>query len=246
MDRDTAVSRIQQKLGFRSDRVTEIQNALNDAQLELENSQSLPWFLIQQNQAFSITPASPPTATPLPVALPTGFIKEVDDEDGNISYQQTTPGPQVFLKKMDYKQAEIFFFARRNVWYDQNVEIIQSEDTTFTAGLPIAYVLQKNAIVFYPGPDQPYTFRWSYYTHDQPLNGSNVTSQWLQFAPWLLIGKAGMLFSADTRDADAYAAFQAVVYGDKSKGIRGAEDAFLAQCYERELGGRTYRMGGRL
>ena len=98
----------------------------------------------------------------------------------------------------------------------------------------------------YPGPDMVYNLTWSYYTHDTALNSSNVTSQWLQFAPWLIIGEAGMLISADLRDSDAFAAFQAIVEGTQANNFRGAEKAFLAQCYERELGGRTYRMGGRL
>jgi hypothetical protein len=246
MDRDTAVQRIQQKLGFRSDLVTPIQNALNDAQRERENAQSLPWFLLQEDQTFTITPASPVVATPQQYNLPTGFIKEADDEDGNLRYQKSTPGPQVFLRKMDYKQAEIFFFARRQVWYDTNIEIIQSEDTNFTAGVPIAYVLRETQVRIYPGPDQTYNLLWSFYVHDQPLNGSNVTSQWLNFAPWLIIGEAGMLIAADVRDTDAFAAFQAIVDGTQANGFRGAEKAFLAMCYERELGGRTYRMGGRL
>jgi hypothetical protein len=246
MDRDTAVARIQQKLGFRSDLVTPIQNALNDAQLELENSQSLPWFLLQEDEPFTITPPSPATATPLQVTLPTGFIKESDDEEGNLRYQQQTPGPSVYIQKMDLKQADIYFFSRRLVWYDDNVEIIQAEDTNFTAGVPIAYVLRKNVVQIYPGPDQVYNLLWSYYTHDQALNGGNLTNQWLTFAPWLVIGRAGMLISADVRDSDAYAAFTAIVYGDMTKGIRGAEKDFLASCYERELGGRVYRMGGRL
>jgi hypothetical protein len=245
MDRDTAVARIQEKLGFRSDLVTNIQNALQDAQDELERGQSLPWFLLQEDQAFNLVAPVPAVATPLQVALPSGFIKEADDQDGNLRYQQQTPGPQVFLKKMDYKEAEIYFFSRRLAWYDQNIEIIQSEDTNFTAGTPIAYVLRESTARFYPGPDQNYSLLWTYYAHDAAVNGVNVTNQWLTFAPWLLIGRAGMLISQSLRDPDALAVFTSIVYGDPMKGIRGAEKDFLASCYERELGGRAYRMGGR-
>jgi hypothetical protein len=246
MDRDTAVARIQEKLGFRSDLTTNIQNALQDAQDELERGQSLPWFLQNLDTTFTITPPSPAVATPLEVALPGGFIKEVDDQDGNLRYQESTPGPQVFIKKMDYKQAETYFFSRRLSYYEQGIEIITSEDSTYTPGTPIAYVLRESTIRIYPGPDKIYNLLWSYYAHDAAVNGANLTNQWLTFAPWLLIGRAGILISLSIRDPDALAAFQAITYGDPMKEIRGAEKDFLASCYERELGGRTYRMGGRL
>lgn len=246
MDRDTAVARMQEKFGFRTDLVTQCTNALQDMQDELERGQSLPWFLLQEDQTFTITPPVTPVATPLEVALPSGFIKESDDQDGNLRWQAQTPGPSVFVQKMDYKEAEQFFFSSRLVWWNDDVEIIQAEDTNFTAGTPTVYVLRKSTVRIYPGPDKAYSMLWSYYTHDARLDQSNVTNQWLTYAPWLLIGKAGMLLAMSVRDTDALAAFKAIVYGDPTIGIRGAEKDFQAQGYERELGGRTYSMGARL
>ena len=246
MDRDSAVARIQEKTGFRSDRVTEITNALQDAQDELERGQTVPWFLLQEDQTFTITPPSPAVATPLEVTLPSGFIKESDDQEGNLRWQQSTPGPSVFVQKMDLKEAETFFFAPRLVWWNEGVEVIQSEDTTLSPGVPIVYVLRKSTVRIYPGPDVVYNLTWSYFAHDDRLDSSNVTNKWLTYAPWLLIGRAGLLFAMSVRDTDAIAAFQSIVYGDVSRGIRGAEKDFQASIYEREIGGRAYSMGARL
>ena len=246
MDRDGAVARIQEKTGFRQDQVAAITTALQDAQDELERSESLPWFLLNRDVAFTVTPLSPPTATPLEVTLPTGFIKESDDKDGNLRWQQSVPGPSVFLNKMDLREAENFFYAQRLAWWQDDVEIIQSEDTKFTPGVPLAYVLGRFTVVIYPGPDIVYNMLWSFYAHDARLDGGNLTNQWLTNAPWLLIGKAGMLFAASIRDADAMAAFTSIVYGNPQTGVRGAEKALQAQGYERETGGRSYSMGARL
>lgn len=246
MDRDTAVARIQQKLGFRADLVAPIQNALQDAQDELERGATLPWFLMQEDQTFTITPASPPTALPQQYPLPVNFIKEVDDQDGNLRYQMNTPGPQIFINKMDYKEAEIRFFGQNVVTYDEGVVIIPAEDTQFSPGTPIAYVLRQSTVRIYPGPDIVYNLLWSYYAHDQPLNGGNLTNQWLTYAPWLLIGKAGLLISQDTRDAEVMQYFAQILSGQPQLGIQGAIKDFLALMYERELGGRTYSMGARL
>lgn len=244
MDRDTMVARIQEKLGFRTTLVSVIQNALNDQQLELENAATLPWFLLQEDQTFTIRPASPPTSTPQEYALPTGFISESDPQDGNLRWQQTTPGSQIFLTKMDYTEAETFFFSERKSWWDGMEVIIESEDPVPSPGAPKAYVLRKSTIRIYPGPDITYNLKWSYYTHDAPLNGANITNQWSANFPWLLIGRAGMSVAMSTRDKDAMGAFDLILNG--KPGFTGAQTAYLAALYDREIGGRRYHMGGRL
>jgi hypothetical protein len=247
MDRDTMVARMQQKLGFRTDRTTECQNALQDVQDELERGGTLPFFLQQLDQTFTITPAVPKSATPQEYNLPVGFIRDVDEQDGTLRYQKASPGPQVFLEKMDYKNAELRFYGKTVVTYDQGVVIVPSEDTQFSPGTPVAYVVRTNKIRIYPGPDITYNLLWSYYAHDTPLNGSNVTNQWSTYAPYLLIGKAGMLVAGDMRDADAYGLFSKIVFGDPQiPGDVGALKQYLAFLFEREESGRTYAMGSRL
>src|SRR6266566_8531797 len=234
MDRDSAVARIQQKLGFRSDLVTEIQVALQDAQDELERGATLPFFLVKQDQTFAITPSVPPSATPQEYALPAGFIRDEDEQDGTLRYQKAVPGPQVFLEKMDYSTAERRFFGKTVVTVDSGVVIVPSEDTQFSAGTPVAYVIREATVRIYPGPDITYNLLWSYYAHDVSLTGANVTNQWLTYAPWLLIGKAGILIAGSTRDADAVAAFQEILDGKPEVGRRGAVDDYLALLIERE------------
>lgn len=240
MDRDSAVSRIANKVGFRSDLVTLIQTALQDAQDELERKSSLPWFLIKENTPFTVTPATPIVATPQEYALPTGFIKEVDWQDGNLRYQLSPapPGPTIFLEKMDLLKAENYFFGRQMIRWNVNIEIISVEDTQWTPGAPYVYVLRENTVRIYPGPDKVYNLLWDYYAHDQTLLGSNLTNQWLTFAPWYLIGLAGVLVASDLRDNEAVGYFQALE--------QRAQASFLAEQVERERAGRSFAMGARL
>src|SRR5260370_30151492 len=126
MDRDTMVAKIQEKLGFRTTLVSNIQGALQEEQEELERGATLAWFLLSEDTVFPITPAVPASATPKEFNLPTGFISEADDQDGNLRFQVTTPGPQTFIEKMDYREAEEFFFATRKVWWDGTEVVTQS------------------------------------------------------------------------------------------------------------------------
>jgi hypothetical protein len=118
MDRDGMVAAIQEKRGFATTLTSNIISALQNEQDELERAATLPWFLLSEDTSFTITPPVPAVATPLEVALPTGFICESDPQDGNLRFQQTTPGPQNFIEKMDYREAEEFYFGLRKVFWD--------------------------------------------------------------------------------------------------------------------------------
>lgn len=244
MDRDTMVARIQEKLGFRTTLVSNIQSALQDEQEELERGATLPWFLLSEDTPFTLNPAAPPSATPVEVALPTGFICESDPEEGNLRFQQTVPGPQVFIDRLDYAEAEKFFFSQRLALWDGDTEFIDDSTTVPTPGTPKNYVLRKNTVRFYPGPDKVYNLLWSFYAHDTRLDGANVTNQWSSFAPWLLIGRAGLKIAMSTRDKDAASAFTTILNG--APGFPGAQQAYLAMLYDREVSGRRHHMGGRL
>lgn len=238
MDRDTAVTRISDKLGFRTDVTTRVINALQDAQDEMERGATLPPFLVKQDQTLTVTAPATPVATPLEVTLPTDFIRETDYQDGNLRYQKSTPGPMVFLEKMDYTAAEEYFFARQLIRWNVNIEVIETEDTDFTAGTPMVYVLRKDTVRIYPGPDQNYSLLWDYYGHDDAVSGGNVTNRWLTNSPWLLIAKAGILVATDLRDAEALQYFQGLE--------QGATRDHLAMIYSREVAGRSHSMGSRL
>jgi len=240
------VARIQEKMGFRTTLTSNIQNALNDEQDELENGATLPWFLLQEDQPFVLTPTIPASASPLEVNLPANFICESDLQDGNLRFQQTSPGPMVFIDKLDYREAEQFFFGQRKVFWDGDAEIISDSGTVPTPGAPKAYVLRKNTVRFYPGPDKVYNLLWSFYAHDVPLNGGNVTNQWSSNFPWLLIGRAGLKMCMSTRDQVGMTNFSLILNGDTNNGFYGAQKAYLAALYDRDVGGRSYHMGGRL
>jgi len=250
MDRDTAVSQIQEKLGFRTDLQPNIISALQFQQDELEKGDTLPWWLLQEDQLFTITPPNPPVATPQEYPLPPNFIKESDYQDGNLRYYQSLPGPAVYLKKMDMKQAEQFFFGPRRTWWQGQYVIISPEDTNFLPGTPVAYVLRKATVRIYPGPDKVYPLTWSYYTHDLVVSGGNVTNGWLANAPQLLIGLAGKQIAMTIRNADATALFNIILHGNPQGLIlpttSGAVKAFQALLYEREVAGRSFHMGARL
>jgi hypothetical protein len=241
MDRDGAVARIANKVGFRTDLMTLIITALQDAQDELERASSLPWFLIQENQPFTVgPPLGGPIATPQEFPLPAGFIREVDWQDGNLRYQlpPAPPGPTIFLEKMDLLKAENYFFGRQQIRWNVNIEIIEQQDTQFTPGSPYIYVLRQNTVRIYPGPDKTYQLSWDFYAHDQPLSGGNLTNQWLSFAPWYVIGKAGLLVATDLRDNEALQYFAGIE--------QRAQIEFLAIQVERERAGRNFAMGARL
>jgi hypothetical protein len=238
MDRDGAVQRIADKVGFRSDLTVKIQTALQDVQDELERATALPWFLIQENTPFSIVAPTPPTAAPQEYPLPTGFIRETDYHDGNLRYQQNVPGPTFFLEKMDLMPAENYFFGRRISRWNENIQIIVTEDTQFTPGIPMVYVLRERTVRVYPGPDKNYTYLWDFYAHDAVLVGGNLTNQWLTYAPWLLISKAGLLVATDLRDNEALQYFAGIE--------QNAMRSFAALEYERLRAGRAFAMGRRL
>jgi len=238
MDRDGAVSKIANKVGFRTDITALIQTALQDTQDELERGAKLPWFLIKENTPFVVTPASPPVATPQEYPLPAGFIRETDYHDGNLRFQIHVPGPTLFMEKMDLMPAENYFFGRRISRWNENIEIIVVEDTQFTPGAPMVYVLRENTVRIYPGPDIVYNMLWDYYAHDTSLLGGNTTNQWLTFDPWLLIAKAGMLVATDLRDNEAIQYFS----GLEQSSMRTA----VAVEVERERAGRAFAMGRRL
>jgi hypothetical protein len=173
MTRDEAVTLIQQGLAFRSGNVDQIIAALTKAQNDLERENvTLPWFLIQQDQTISVT------ASTQAYSLPTGFIKEVEDE--GLRYTNSQTGKPVFLIKKPFDEAKDF--------YTNELEV--------STNRPLAYSLRKATIYLWPVPDTSYTLTWSYYAKDTALT-SNVENEWLENIPYLLIAVAGKYMSDD-------------------------------------------------
>jgi hypothetical protein len=178
MLRSLAVARIQRGLGFRSDLEDEIISALQEAQRLLELGRTLPFFLLQEDEALSITSGSGA------LALPTGFIREKDDEGPHLVDDD---GKLYFMEKMDFERAKLTF---------------DSDDP----GRPLAYVLRKATMLVYPERDTTYDGTWSYYKGADVLT-SDIENAWLQYAPETLIGAGGLIIAKDARNPSAVQIF---------------------------------------
>lgn len=229
MTRDQAVAQIQQTLGWRSDKATEIVAALQFAQAEREKpGKTLPWWLVAQDQTLSVVISTQETT------LPTGFIKERETRDGNLRYRPSATGRTYFLEKMDFMYAEKYFFGD---WRNASDEDASADDS-LSPGIPRAYVLRNTTVRIYPVPDAAYSLKWDFYKNDDTLSSGSTENKWLANAPWVLIGDAGMKLAADLRDQTALGIFSTIRTQFQSE--------LMNSIIEREEAGRSRSMGSRL
>lgn len=182
MLRDVAVARIQQGLGFRADRQTEIVLALQEEQRDLESGKTLPWFLLVEDATLSLTAGSHS------IPLPDDFIRPYDLEP--LRYTVSGESGYRFVEFRDLTQ------------------ILQSY-SSYNPGGPQAIALRNNSLYVEPIADVDYTITWTYYAHADLLD-SNIENAWLANFPEVLIGGAGLRMAYDTRDKDAVAIFTAM------------------------------------
>lgn len=184
MLRDDAVVRIQQRLAFRSDRTSEIVNALIDAQQVLESELILPWFL--QSEVSMISTVSGEERVP----LPGDFIQEWED-DPLWYFNGSATDPQ-------------------DAWVPLAKEDLEYlRETLPGSGSPLAYQLDTSYFRIFPTPDDTYTLKMIYYKQDDTLE-TNIENKWLFHIPQLLIGIAGKEIATGLRDNEAAAAFTAL------------------------------------
>ncbi len=182
MFRDVARARIQQTLGFRSDKETEIIAALQDAQVMLERGATLPWFL--QSEVASIVTVDGEERVP----LPTDFLREWEDDP--LWYFVAGSG------------------GDDDTWTELAKDDLALLRSKYPGeGAPVAYALDVKYFRIFPTPDDAYTLKMIYFKKDAVLT-TNVENQWLTYFPYLVIGEAGILLSAGLRDANALAIFQ--------------------------------------
>lgn len=167
MLRSEAIGIIQRGLGFRSDLEDEIVAALQEAQRLVELGRTLPRFLLQEDESFAVTSGS------ADIALPEGFIREEKGE--TFFYTDATTNNRVYLEKFTNLQ--------------RLRETLSTDD--IEAGKPQAYYLRKATVAILPERDTSYTLTWSYYKKADLLD-TDIENAWLEFAPDILIGKAGM------------------------------------------------------
>lgn len=218
MLRSAAVAIIQRGLGFRSDLSDEIVSSLQMAQRLFELGRSLPDFLKEQDATLTVTEGT------ADIALPTGFIREVDGE--GFHFTDADSDERIFLEK----------FVDLNLMRQTN----DTSDTT--AGRPRSYYIRKATIVFMPERDADYDLIWSYYKQAEVLS-SDVENAWLANAPEALIGRAGMLIAEDIGLSDA--AMQARYNKFKSMYETGWSALFSADIL-REEANYPRAMGARL
>ncbi len=185
MDRDTAVSRVQRQLSFRSDLDTEIVEALQDAQTDLEKAETLPWIL--QSEISSINTVADEER----IKLPSDFLREWEDD------------PLWYFNGSASEDAD--------VWneLDKGTDLGVLRRTYPGEGAPKAYHLDVSYVRAFPTPDAIYTLKMIYYKKATLLT-SNVENVWLEHFPWLMIGKAGVAIASAIKDKEALVIFAAL------------------------------------
>src|SRR5215469_13319813 len=80
MTLDQAIAEVQQIAGWRSDKATQIQNALQYAQVEREKpNRTYPWFLRKTNDTAIVT-----VYNQMQYSLPSDYIEDTEELDGNL------------------------------------------------------------------------------------------------------------------------------------------------------------------
>ncbi len=182
MLRSAAVSRIQQTLGFRSDKSAEIILALQDVQVQLEKGKTLPFFLKTEVQNRNTVSGEER------VPIPTDFIREYDEDP---------------LWYFNGSAADV-----EDVWTSLAKDDLQVlRDTYPGEGAPKAYHLDHLYYRIFPTPDAAYNLKHIFYKNDMGLS-SDIENLWLEHEPWLLIGMAGQMISGALSNDHAFALFQ--------------------------------------
>lgn len=204
MTRDEAVTLILNRVGQRggaaspvdTDLKTQVETELRftQEQLELGTLGYLPWFLetIFTDAGF-VTSAS----TEL-VAVPSGFIRELDEERVTFFFQDTTQDDTWRpLEKLDYDEGKTEFGEA-------------------AAAKPEAYTIVGLSYSLWPAPDAVYPLKALIYKGDTVLS-SNVQNNWLKYAGMLMIGLTGEVVAGPlTRDSDVVSYFQGLASRGRS------------------------------
>ena len=161
MLRDAAVAILQKRLGNRTDLADDIVTEMQLQQLELEQAEVLPWFLMTTDATLTTEVGAPDQ-----LVIPSDFLREVE-EDALEWYNVDT---WTQLDKDDYDR------------------IKRADLTDFTA--PSYYAILGPSLFFRPSPTEQITLRWTYYAKAALLT-SNIENVWLEHAPGVLINATG-------------------------------------------------------
>lgn len=194
MTRDQAIARINRTMAQRPighSLTSQYEDALREAQRDLEMGKTLPKFLLLEDQTLTLLVGEKS------VALPDDFLRV--DDDNSLYYVADDSHLQHYLTPYRY--------------YRDAVIAVQSQQRpdqpAQTTDAPSIYTIRGSVIDFVTFADREYELTWNYYRKAEVL-GSDVENLWLEHVPELLIGEAGMRIAADARDMSAIKIFEAI------------------------------------
>ncbi len=173
-----AAAIIANRLGQRTGLDTQILAEMALAQIRLEGGDHLPWFLSYFDTSL-VTVAGTKT-----VALPTGFIRIVDE--GGL-WLVDSDGKDKYLTKDDY-------------------DALRVDDALDETGEPKYYAISGSNVYLFPTPDGAYPLKAHYYKKDA-APAADVENLWLAHAADLLIAETGIPIARFLRDAEAVQLF---------------------------------------
>ncbi len=192
MLKSAAISRIQRRLGFRTDLASAILEELQDAQNRLEQGVTLPtggvflpWFL-QTEIGMAVTDIGEER---IPLPTDPKFLREAEGD------------------ALWYYNAEPDDESERWTVLEKN-DLDYLRGALSGSGAPKGYALDGTYLRILPTPDQIYTLKMLYYGADEVLGGSDTENKWLKYAPYLLIADAGREIAVASRDNTATQYFE--------------------------------------
>jgi len=201
--KNEAIAEVQQGLGFRSDKATEIERALRNAQSLCEEGQTLPWWLLSDTTTLT------GTASTETVPLPAGFLR-FDDEEDPLYYDASVGRTSTFTI---VPESEL-----RRLRVDPGSGAVRSGAARWGA-------LRKLSLLVGPVPDVAFEIRGSWYARDVDIGTLTgvETNLWLTYGPQIVIGMAGMKIAADLEYPQAAEKFQAIYAMANARMISDAE-----------------------
>ena len=231
---DVAISEVQQMLGWRSDKVTEITSALRYAQDEREKpGRTFPWFLRTTATITTVVGQAE-------YSIPANYIQDTEEKEGNLFLYSdgTVTSRTVFLKKGDFESLQTKYYGTWPYTAGLSESLSDLANASVVGpGVPIDYCLRDTTVLLYPKPDAVYSLLWRYWGKADTLT-IGAENAWLKYAPWVLIGQAARKIAADLE-------YSAGV--DKaSQVLATAEENLFRAIINREEAGRRRGMGSKL
>jgi hypothetical protein len=177
MTRDDVITLLGYRLESRTDLGERIMLEMRLVQSTiLEEHEWLPWFLESELAEASTT------AGEWRVPVPDDFLMEMEPAALWITDET---GTRRELKKMDMDVAAARYSG---------------------SGCPQVYALQGNYFYLFPTPDQAFPLQMLYYARDTDMAAENVETNWLKYAPDLVIACVGREVAEKHIQNDALAA----------------------------------------